>query len=84
MRDHTITLYKFDELPTDAAKETARNWMRQGVGEDKLLLPSARLTMPRSPQGLRLSGRQHLLPWLQFARRRRVLHWQFLRQRLRQ
>ena len=34
MRDKTITLYKFDELPTDAAKETARSWMRQRAGED--------------------------------------------------
>ena len=34
MRDHTITLYKFDELPTEAAKEMARSWMRQCAGED--------------------------------------------------
>ena len=30
MRQETITLYKFNELPTDSAKEKARDWYRQG------------------------------------------------------
>lgn len=34
MRTETITIYKFDELPTDAAKERARERGRQWVNED--------------------------------------------------
>jgi hypothetical protein len=34
MRQETINIYKFDELPTDAAKERARERGRQWVGDD--------------------------------------------------
>ena len=34
MRTETITIYKFDELPTDAAKERARERGRQWVSDD--------------------------------------------------
>lgn len=30
----TITLFKYDELPSEAAKEKAREWVAQGEGED--------------------------------------------------
>lgn len=33
MRQVTVTLFKYDELPTDAAKEKARQWFRQGESE---------------------------------------------------
>jgi hypothetical protein len=33
MRSKTITLYQFAELPTEAAKEKVREWMRQCEGE---------------------------------------------------
>ena len=39
MRTETITLYRFDELPTDAAKERAREWWRSIMdfdGRDEL------------------------------------------------
>jgi hypothetical protein len=31
MRTETITIYKFDELPTERAKERARDWWREGM-----------------------------------------------------
>lgn len=31
MRTKTITIYKFEELPTESAKENAREWYRQGI-----------------------------------------------------
>ena len=31
MKTKTITLYTFDELPTEAAKERAREWWREGI-----------------------------------------------------
>lgn len=34
MRTETITIYKFDELPTDAAKERARERGRQWINDD--------------------------------------------------
>ena len=34
MRQETITLYKFDELPTESAKEVAREKGRQWIGID--------------------------------------------------
>jgi hypothetical protein len=34
MRTISVTLYKFDELPTEGAKEKARQWGRQVLAED--------------------------------------------------
>lgn len=34
MRTITTTLYTFDELPTEAARERARDWWREGFGHD--------------------------------------------------
>lgn len=31
MRTVSVTVYQFDELPSETAKENARNWYRQGV-----------------------------------------------------
>jgi hypothetical protein len=53
MRDHTIALYKFDELPTDAAKKTARNWMREFAGEDGF---GAKCTLDDAKEALKALG----------------------------
>lgn len=34
MKEITVTLYQFDELPTDAAKEKARDWWREGEAQE--------------------------------------------------
>lgn len=33
-REITVTLYQFDELPTEEAKENARDWMRHRIAND--------------------------------------------------
>lgn len=35
MREITVKLYKLDELPTEKAKEKARQWYREAVGYDQ-------------------------------------------------
>jgi hypothetical protein len=35
MRQETITVYSFDELPTDKAKERARDWWKKAASDDE-------------------------------------------------
>jgi hypothetical protein len=74
-RTKTITLYKYDELPTEKAKEKARDWYRQISAGDSSTLETTVETFKEIAEKLGFGFNQHSVPLVSGKTRQEANIW---------